>query len=906
MGAILAVASASAQTFTNSTSLLPEIFNSGGCVGVTDMNNDGYDDIIVLHNSRHLHIFYQTPQGFNLVPYGTISSNNQWGMAIGDINRDGHRDVISGGAYDGVRLVQITEQGSATTFTLPNGNMFMQACNVVDIDNDGHLDYFACHDDALSRMWKNDGAGNLIPANDLIDLTDYDFSNFPNTDHSGNYGSVWSDIDNDGNLDLIIAKCRQGVSNPEDPRRINQAWMNDGNGNWSEEAIDRGIAVFQQSWTVDFADVNNDGFLDCLLTNHTSTLRLLLNDGTGHFTDITTSAGLAVSGFFLQAKMVDFDNDGFVDIIYSGGVHRYYRNNGDNTFTHVPSTFPYSDTMHSFGIGDLNRDGFLDVYASYGNGYVSPDANNPDILWLNNGNENNWVVFDLEGVTSNIDAIGAKVLIYGDWGVQVREVRSGESYGIVNTFHMHFGIGQSTSIDQVVVQWPSGLVTTIENPAINTFHSIIEALCFVDDVEIVAQGSTTICQGESLVITAPEGFGYAWSEGSSTQEITVSQSGNYSVLVTNAEGCAGFSNTIEVEVITIDQPTISASHELIFCQGESITLTASEGLAYAWSNAAEDQSIVVTQSGLYTVQVQGVCGAPLTSEAIEVVVLEAQEPAISPVVQVTPGVDTGLYATGSYVEWFAAEFDNTPIATGNELIVNIDEPTSFWLQNTTPHGGLVGEGGKMNITTEGGQYHTNSSFWQVFDAYEDFILESVKVFAGTSANRTIALIDQSGTIIQSLVVNIPLGEEVVELNFFVPAGSGYGLRTVGNNPQLWRDGLPAEFNYPYAIGELGAITGTSITGLNEFNFYYFFYDWKVRTPTTECVSMRIELLVEPLAEPNCLGDFDGDGLVSTSDLLIFLANFGCLENCVTDLDGDGAVTTSDLLVFLSVFGTNCD
>ena len=71
--------------------------------------------------------------------------------------------------------------------------------------------------------------------------------------------------------------------------------------------------------------------------------------------------------------MDDFDNDGFVDLIYTGGDDGFYRNNGDGTFTSMPNTFPYGDTMHSFASGDVNRDGQLDVYASYGDSYVSPD-----------------------------------------------------------------------------------------------------------------------------------------------------------------------------------------------------------------------------------------------------------------------------------------------------------------------------------------------------------------------------------------------------------------------------------------------------------------------------------------------------------------------------------------------------
>ena len=740
----------------------------------------------------------------------------------------------------------------------------------------------------------------------MIDLTNYDTGSFPNTDHSGNYGSVWSDINHDGNLDLVIAKCRQGVTNALDPRRINQAWINDGNGNYTEEAVDRGIAIYQQSWTVDFGDVNNDGFFDCLITNHTSTLKLMLNDGNGFFTDITASAGIADAGFFLQAKMVDFDNDGFLDIIYSGGLHRYYRNNGNATFTHIPNTFPYSDTMHSFGIGDFNQDGFADLYASYGNSYVSPDSNNPDILWMNNGNGNNWIGFDLEGTASNIDAIGTKVYIYGDWGVQVREVRAGESYGIVNTFHPMFGLGTAGAVTQVVIEWPSGVVTTIDNPSINTYHSIVEAVCTLPGIEIAANGATSFCEGESVQLTAPAGFTYEWSNGETAQTIQVGQSGEYSVVVQDGEGCAGVSNTISVNVIVPQQPSIAVSGDLEFCEGGSVTLTASEGLGYAWSNAAETQSIEVTASGSYSVLVDEGCGTPFQSEPVIVNVLNAQEPIVSSVVEVPAQQDATVFAAGDNIEWFDSEAGATPIATGNELTVNLSEPTTYWVESTTVYGGSTALGGKASTTADGGQYHTNSSFWLTFDAHEDILLETVQVFAGTSASRTIALVDANGQTLQSTTVSIPAGEQTVALNFFVPQGTGYGLRTVGNNPQLWRDGPPAALSFPYELGSLASITGTNITGSNQLAYYYFFYNWQVSTLSTSCVSDRLPVLIQPVTPETCVADLDNDGIVSTSDLLVLLANFGCLGTCEADLDEDGTVGAGDLLIFLANFGVICE
>lgn len=463
-----------AQTFTSSTAELNNEYHSGGCVGVTDMDNNGYDDIIILDQSKNLYIEYQDDMGnYNASFIGIVSGSSQWGMAVGDFNNDGHNDVISGGYYDGLNIATIISPDSFSLSNNPEYGIFMQGLSFGDINNDGWLDALGCHDHAESAIWGNDGAGNLDIQNSWIDM-----ATTPSSDNSGNYGSVFCDIDNDGDLDLYLAKCRQGVNEADDPRRINALFINDGNNNYTEEAFVRGLAPHHQSWTSDFMDLDNDGDFDCFLTNHDHSLMVLENDGNGYFADTTSSSGLQdYEGFFLQGKFADFDNDGYVDLLTSGGygAANLFHNNGDFTFSVVEVTFNDDDQLHSFGIGDLNHDGSLDFYASYGNSYVSPDYNHEDMIWFNDGNANNWVSFQLEGTLSNASAIGSKVKIYGDWGVQVREVRGGESYGITNTFAAHFGIGSSTAIDSVAIEWPEGGTTTIQNPAINQFHEVIES-----------------------------------------------------------------------------------------------------------------------------------------------------------------------------------------------------------------------------------------------------------------------------------------------------------------------------------------------------------------------------------------------------------------------------------------------
>ena len=111
----LAMASATmlfAQSFSNASSSLPDSYNSGNCVGFTDMNNDGFDDIVVLDQSKTVKVLYQDGDGaFTEVDYGSVSNSNQWGMTIGDYDNDGHKDVFSGGSYDGVHIKHIDAVG---------------------------------------------------------------------------------------------------------------------------------------------------------------------------------------------------------------------------------------------------------------------------------------------------------------------------------------------------------------------------------------------------------------------------------------------------------------------------------------------------------------------------------------------------------------------------------------------------------------------------------------------------------------------------------------------------------------------------------------------------------------------------------------------------------------------------
>lgn len=466
--------------FTDSSSLLVnENLTSGCSIGVVDMNNDGRDDIVRLDDARYLEIEYQNADGsFTLYDFGD-TGNSKWGFCIADVDENGYNDVFAGGAYNGLFLIKASSDGTSYSSSAVTGpTIFLQNINFADINNDGSIDIFACHDVGLSTPYQNDGSGVFTHTPSLIVAASPD----TNDDDSGNYGSIWIDYDNDGDQDLYISKCRLGVNTPTDGRRTNLLFQNDGNNNFTEVALTAGLRPFAQSWSAAFDDIDNDGDLDCVLINHDMTNQIYENNGNGTFTDITASSGVAAAlnkgGAGIQVMMEDFDNDMFIDIFissrYTSSKHVLFRNNGNKTFSEVSNT-PNAGSLsiQSAAVGDLNNDGFIDILAGFATSYNSPSSN-PDKLFLNAGNANNWSEIKLQGIVSNINGIGARIEMHTAAGIQIREVRSGESYGTMNSLMTHFGLATQTTITKIVVKWPSGFVDELLNPSINQLLTIAE------------------------------------------------------------------------------------------------------------------------------------------------------------------------------------------------------------------------------------------------------------------------------------------------------------------------------------------------------------------------------------------------------------------------------------------------
>ncbi|HRN99668.1 MAG TPA: VCBS repeat-containing protein, partial [Flavobacterium sp.] len=170
---------------------------------IVDMNNDDMDDVVGVSNGT-LKIHYQGTGGTltpALVPIVGTSLMPNWSMAAGDFNKDGFNDLMMGNG-SGISLWMSNATGTAYTSITPGQYIFCQRTNFADLNNDGHLDAFSCHDVAPNVYYLNDGSNGLVH---------YQVGNTPGAmalgGITGNYASIFTDIDNDGDTDMFVSKC---------------------------------------------------------------------------------------------------------------------------------------------------------------------------------------------------------------------------------------------------------------------------------------------------------------------------------------------------------------------------------------------------------------------------------------------------------------------------------------------------------------------------------------------------------------------------------------------------------------------------------------------------------------------------------------------------------------------------
>ena len=410
------------------------ITTSGSTYGAADMTGDYLDDVISV-SATNVNINRQTGTGFTVQNIVTPQADfpASWSMAVGDIDNNGWND-LQYGAGSGVTYMLRTDDGTGFEEQSFQEYVFSQRGNFIDINNDGNLDGFMCHDVDANVFFLNDGDGNLS------------FNQGGLGETCGNYGSIWVDYEGDGDQDLFVAKC--GC----DP--VDILYRNNGDGTFTNVAGTLGFADSHQSWSSAWGDFDNDGDMDVLVGSSSSpTHKLMRNNGNGTFTNVTAGSGFDVmTGTSIEWTTHDFNNDGYLDILGGGAM---MLSNGDFTWS------PLAGAPGNGPIGDLNNDGFLDIVAG-------------NIVRMNSGNSNKWLTVVPIGTVSNRNGIGARVEVTSAMGTQIREIRSGDGFRYMSSLNAHFGLGSDAQIEQVRIIWPSGIIDIVENPSVNSVIQVVE------------------------------------------------------------------------------------------------------------------------------------------------------------------------------------------------------------------------------------------------------------------------------------------------------------------------------------------------------------------------------------------------------------------------------------------------
>ena len=431
-------------------------------VAVADVNNDGFDDIYITNygkNRLYLNNGDGTFRDFSRES-GTELGGWSSGAAFGDYDGDGLVDLYVGRYLD----VDIQD--------LPREGLL---CRYRDIP-------VQCGPRGLKpstgHLFRNLGGGHFQ------DVTAA--SGIGNVAPSYGLGAAWGDLDNDGKPDLFVA-------NDSLP---NYLFHNDGKGRFTESALGAGVALRddgreQAGMGVDIGDYDNDGNLDIVMTTFSDDYKTLFhNDGTGHFADVSHQAGLVQPTWNLLGwgvQFADVDNDGYLDIVMANG-HVYpevdqhdfgtkYKqhpsvllNLRNGRFKEVGSSwgpaFQLAESSRGLAVGSLSNNGSIDVV-------ISNLDSTPWIL-KNPGSAGNWLLMKLRGTISNRDAIGARVTARTGKLTQTREVKSGGSYQSQNDFRLHFGLGSAATVDEIKIRWPSGKLQVLNNVKSNQILAVDE------------------------------------------------------------------------------------------------------------------------------------------------------------------------------------------------------------------------------------------------------------------------------------------------------------------------------------------------------------------------------------------------------------------------------------------------
>jgi enediyne biosynthesis protein E4 len=436
----------------------------GSSIG--DFDNDGWPDLlvtcfggIVLYHNNHDGTFG------NVTTAAGLGNDSGWatGAAFGDYDGDGWADLFVAHYVD-LDLKDLPEFGSRPTCQYHG---IAVQCGPRGLKGSPDTLY---HNNGNGTFTEVSKAAGVDDAQKFFGLT-----------------AIWCDFNNDGLLDLFVA-------NDGEP---NYLYRNDGNGHFTDVALDAGVAVNldgseQANMGVALGDYEHKGLFSLVISHFSDEYAALFrNNGALSFTDVSYASGIARGttpyvgwgdAFF------DLDNDGWPDLIIVNG-HVYpqvdtkdigtnyrepkllYLNQHDGTFRDVSKlagpAIQIPQVSRGLAVGDLFNDGHLEIV-------VENLEGEPMILQAQQLPHNHWVSFELQGAKGNRLALNARLRATAGDMVQIDQVQSGGSYLSQSDLRIHFGLGGHEKVDKLEVFWPSGKVETLNNVGADRFYTLKE------------------------------------------------------------------------------------------------------------------------------------------------------------------------------------------------------------------------------------------------------------------------------------------------------------------------------------------------------------------------------------------------------------------------------------------------